>query len=483
MRAVIYTRVSKDKRNRASVEQQEDEARLAAAALGWTISRVFVDNDVSASRHSRKAREDHAALVEFIRAGGVDVLILWESSRGDRTLTTWSGLLDLCRDLGVKIHVVDHRRTYDLTVPRDWKTLADEGVNNAYSSEETRERILRDVRAQATKGRPHGRLLYGYRRVYDDAGHYVEQVEHPEQAAVVREAARRFRAGETLYAIAQDFQARGIPTPRPGMGWRPEQIPRLVNNPGYIAQRVHQGKVIGPADWPAILDESTYADCVARLNDPGRRTVRDNRAKHLLTGVSFCAHCDSRMFVQKAPRTQQGTVLTCRGGFCAAAKEGPVTEFVTAMVIARLSKPDFLELYAAPMQNSAGSAQGEAAELRARLNGFYESAATGGISPEGLAAIEARLLPQIEEAQRRALVVPVPAVLRDAAGPHAAQAWERLDLDQRRLVVRLLVEVRISRAGRGTRYFSHERLRESRWVGDVRTWGQIWAEASAGELS
>lgn len=481
--AVIYCRVSIDKKNRTSVDQQEAESREVAAEQGWRVDRVFTDNDRSASRHATKEREEYPALLEYLATADVGVLILWESSRGDRELERWAGLLNLCRRRGIRIHVVKDKTTYDLNVARQWKALAEDGVNNAYASEETRDRVLRDVRANAAKGKPHGKLLYGYRRIYDDRGNYLEQVEHPEQAAVVREAAARVRAGESLYSIAADFQARGIPTPRGGKGWRPEQIPRLVRNPGYVAKRVHQGEVVGDAAWPALLTDEVFADCVGRLSDPARRTVRENRAKHLLTGVTFCAHCPSRMFAQKAPRATDPThtSLTCKGGFCVAVKEQPVEDFVTDLVIARLSQPDFLDLYGAPGAGDAGRARKEEKELQDRLDGFYASAATPrGISPEALAAIEAQLLPQLADAKRRSTTAPVPAVLRDAAGPGAARWWKAASLDQRRQVVRLLVEVRVSRVGRGTRTFRPaERLPASRWVGDVRTWGEHWAEDAA----
>jgi site-specific DNA recombinase len=476
--AVIYARVSQDKSKRLkSVQQQEQEAREAASQHGWPVARVFRDNDRSASRYASKVREEYADLLAHLDTGDVGILILWESSRGGRELEGWAGLLNLCRRRGVRIHVVSHRRTYDLDNPRDWRTLAEDGVDSAYESEKTRERVLRDVRANAEKGRPHGKLLYGYRRVYDDRGGYIRQEPHPEQAPVVQEAAQRVRAGESMYAIARDFQARGIPTPRGGKGWRPEQIPRLVTNPGYVAKRVHQGAVIGDADWPALLSDEIYADCVSRLRDPARRTVRDNRAKHLLTGVTFCAHCDGRMFVQKAPRATDPTHtdLTCRSNFCTSVKERPVEEFVSNLVLARLSQPDFLDLYAVPGIDGAAVARRQAQELRARLDGFYASAAEGGISPAALASIEARLLPQIQDAENRSTAVAVPTVLRDAAGPQAAERWSRLSLDQRRTVVRLLVEVRVSRTGRGRRYFDPARLEQSRWVGDTRTWGEIWS--------
>ncbi|WP_250009120.1 recombinase family protein [Actinoplanes sp. M2I2] len=469
MRAAIYTRVSQDKRDKASVQQQEDEARLAAAALGWTVVEVFSDNDISASRHARKEREHHTALLAAIQAGTVDVVILWESSRGDRKLTTWSALLDLCRDRGVKIHVVDHRRTYDLTVPRDWKTLADEGVNNAYASEETRERILRDVRANAVAGRPHGKLAFGYTRRYDDRGNFVEQVEHPEQAEIVRECGRRVEAGESLYGIAQDLNRREVPAPRGGK-WLPLQIKRVVTNPRYVGQRVHRGVVVGDAVWPAILEENVYAECVRRMSDPRRHSTRDLSLKHLLSGI-MVAPCGGRTRVLK---NRGYWSYICHQDYCVSVRTTKVEEFVTDQVIERLEQPDVMRGLAARSDQAVAGASGQADELQRRLDGFVDAAARGELTPAALARIEQRLLPEIEDAKRLAQVAPLPKLIRDVAGPGARERWGRLTIGQRREVIDKVAEIRVAASRKGVR-FSFHRLAPSRWRGDEQTWGDHWA--------
>ncbi|MCY1141706.1 recombinase family protein [Actinoplanes sp. Pm04-4] len=476
--AVIYARVSADdQRQRRSVGQQEQECRDVAADADWTVDQVFTDNDRSASRYARKVREAHAELLAYLATADVQVLILWEPSRGDRELESWAGLLNLCRRRGIRIHIAMHRRTYDLDQARDWRTLAEDGVDSAYESEKTRERIMRHVRDNAMQGRPHGKLRYGFRRVYDDRGAFVAQVHHEEQAAIIREAARRVSAGEALYGIAQDLNDRGVPAPR-GATWQPTQIKRLVTDPAYIGQRVHQGRVVGPAVWDAILDEQTHAECVARLTDPARRTQHDTAIRHLLSGVMTCAECGSRMRVQK---NRGYLAYLCVDKFCTSVETTKVEGFITDMVLARLSRPDAHELFAARRDDGTADARTEAAELRTRLDGFYAAAATGGLSPAGLAAIEARLLPQIEDADRRSVVVPVPSLLRDTAGPDAAARWDRMTMVQRRELLRLVVVPKVAKGRKGQRGpIDPMRLGASRWVGDDRTWAEIWAADNNG---
>ncbi|MFG2067737.1 recombinase family protein [Micromonospora tulbaghiae] len=475
LRAVIYARVSDDdKKQRRSVGEQEQECQQGAADHGWTVAEVFVDNDRSASRYARKTREAYVKLLDYLATARVDVLILWESSRGGRELEGWAALLNLCRRRGVRIHVVTHRRTYDLENPRDWRTLAEDGVDSAYESEKTRERILRSVRAKAASGKPHGKLLYGYRRTYDDRGNFIAQVPRDEEAAVVREAAQRVADGASCYSIAQDFNGRGIPTPRGGeQGWSLSQIKRMVINPGYIAQRVHNGKIVGPADWPALLDEQTFSVCVARLTDEKRKTMRDTSVKHLLTGIVACQKCGGRMRVQKN-RTHYAYM--CKPNFCVSIKQSLLEDFITALVVERLSRPDALDLLS-PLDTDerAVRAAKEAAEKRAQLDGWYDAAADGDLSPAGLAHIERKLLAEIEAAEEQARTVAVPPMVRRLVGSGAEAGWRDLDVAQRREVVSLLMDIRLGPTQRGARRFDPGRLGASRWRGDTKTWAEHWA--------
>jgi hypothetical protein len=78
---------------------------------------------------------------------------------------------------------------------------------------------LSEQRAQHAKaGRAHGPLGYGYDQ---------DQRIVPDEAAVVREVATRLIDGDTLYSIAVDLNARGVPTPGDGR-WDARRVQRVV---------------------------------------------------------------------------------------------------------------------------------------------------------------------------------------------------------------------------------------------------------------
>ncbi len=448
----IYTRVSLDSRGTArSVQEQESECRAWAEREGWEVLGVWCDNDVSASRFSRKARPQWQALTERLERGGVDVLLVWEPSRATRDRRVWATLAALCEERGIKLG--SNGRLYDLDDPEDAFQLDLHFSLATRESGTTRKRVQRATRSSAAAGRPHGKVPYGYRREYREGRNgpqLAAQVVHDEQAAVIREAARRVMSGEALYAVANDLNERGVPAPR-GARWDPTQIRRLCVSPTYIAKRTHKGQVVAEGTWPAILDERTHYACVTRLTDPKRRTNEGRGARHVLSGLARCGVCGGSMVLQK---NRGFLAYLCREGFHVSRKQEHVDDFVSAVVVARLARPDLLELLAADSgDDGASAAATEAAEKQVRLDGFYDAAAAGELTPAALARIEAKLLPEIESARRRAVRVAPSPLLLEVTGTDAERRWAGLSLEQRREVIDLLCEVRILPVGRGRRTF------------------------------
>ena len=78
--ALIYCRVSADRRNGRSVAEQEAECRAECERQGWNVVDVLTDNDRSASRHARKSRPAWDRVKQRVASGDVDVLVTWEAS-------------------------------------------------------------------------------------------------------------------------------------------------------------------------------------------------------------------------------------------------------------------------------------------------------------------------------------------------------------------------------------------------------------------
>lgn len=487
-----YLRVSKDPRGTGkSPDQQHHENVRSFEQQGWALhpSAPYRDTDRSASRYAKRHREDFGRLISDLEenAFDADVLAIWESSRGSRRVGEWVDLIDLCKEREVRIWVTTHGRLYDPANARDRRTLLEDAVDAEYESDKTSERIRRNVRAAAEAGRPHGKNVYGYQRVYDVKTRELLRVdEHPEQAAIVREAARRVLAGESFYAIAKDFNLRVIPPRRPtrvehrkNYGWTPPAVKQMLTMPAYAGKRQHQGKIVSEALWPALIEPEAWQKLQSVISPQDRKRANDWPAKHLLSGIALCGVCGAPMRLGKQnagtkkvdpsgasiPRDVYGAYV-CSGipgrpgpdgrkGFHVAMRQEHLEQIVTEVLLARLERPDFL----ATIGDRGDAANSERDALLAEIAGYQ--AYLDKVREEAAALLrfdilldqEARIEPKIRAAQAKLekLSEIDPFVLALLSGGAIRMEWSSLKLAEQRRMVRAVMAPRVNRIGKGWR--------------------------------
>lgn len=445
LRAFIYARVSKDPRHReTSIRDQMTDNHRTCEDNGWTVAGVFKDPDRSASRHAKRNRPEWEEMLRRATAGECDVIVFWESARAYRSLDVFVELRRLCVDRGILLCYDGD--VFDISKPIDWKRLTRDALDAEEEAEKIRNRVLRTTRLSAERGAIHGKIPYGFRRMYDSAtGDLLGQVEEAESAEVVREAAKRIAAGQTTYRIAKDLRERGVPAPRNGpRGWDPQVVKQVVLNPAVIGKRVHDKKIVGDAVWDPILDELTYNKCKRILTNPARRTQRDSAIKHLLSGIAI-GPCGG---VLRMRRNRGQQCYTCVIDFCASMEITKLDLYVEAAFLQYVSRPEFV----ATLQPSSSEdemireAVALAEELQAELEEARALVGKRQLSVASLAIVEQELLPQIEEAQQRMQPAFVHPVLSELAGPSAREVWAELDLNQKRAALRALGTIRLNRA-------------------------------------
>lgn len=486
LRTAIYTRVSRDMRDTGrSVAEQEAECRTwVANEPAWKLvgKQVWCDNDLSASQYARKERPDWEELLDEIEAGHIDLLVIWEPARATRDRGVWATLAGLCEENNVRIGASG--RVYDLQDPEDAFQLDLFFSLAARESRVTRKRVKRSQRSQAALGRPHGRLLYGYRREYNKLTGALDRqipdtvprtafawkcaervvfipIETYTRAGIILEVADRFLQSETCMAVAKDLNMRGIPTPRHGKhGWHGGTVKDMVINPGYLGLRVFNGAVVGDADWPAILSPEVHYSLVAKFSDPARRLSHDTAIVHPLSGLLRCGVCGTALrpfpvsgkisYTCTTPKKMDGDK-----GYHLGRRAYRLHAMVEGLIAQRLSQPDALESFARDDKEAAQLRRilDELATKRARLQEHYDLAAAGELSAMALAAVERRLLPEITTAERRARQVRLLPVLTDLIRPtpeQVAVAWRGLELSQQRDVIRaLFTSIVVHRIGKG----------------------------------
>jgi site-specific DNA recombinase len=424
-RAAIYARISQDREGAGlGVERQEQDCRDLADRLGWTVTAVFTDNDVSA--YTGKRRKGFEAYI------------------------------DLCRPLDVPTHTV-WAGVYDLTTPTGRAVARTVGAWARFEGEHKSERTKRQQRQAAEDGKwLGGPYPFGW-NVHDDVTAELDPVGAP----AIQAACQVLLGGGTLTAICRDWNTRGIRTTRGGT-WTTtaiRQVLRRSRNAGIVTLN---GAEIAASKWPAIVDADTYRAVRAILDNPARRTASTNRAKYLLSGIALCGREDcghpmisSSVRVQKSsPRSPGNMTYLYRcsnrtseaGPIHASRKIAETDEYVTLAVQGWLNRREAREALQPRAAADSSELHSRAETLRHRRDEAGQLFATGQISGAQLAAISVDVQRQLDEIDARLAGGAADAAIAGlfTAGTSApGDRWAGWDLDRRRAVLRQIVTVTI----------------------------------------
>ena len=471
MRAGMYERVStgiRDTELSRSVDQQNREGEVAAREREWRIADRYPDPGLSASRYARRARPEWERLRADVRADRLDIVVMWESSRGSRTLGDWVGFLDDCRDHGVQIYVTKDESLYDLRKWKDYRELAGEGIENAGESERTSVRARRGIADAAERGEPYGRIPYGYARRYEHdpahpKGRRPIQYPDPAESPVAAEIITRLAENDSLTGIIRDLSARGI-TRRDGKPWAHSSIARMVlEGVVYIGKRRHNGGELLDGNWPPLVDEGTYWSAVAVLRDPARRTnagtrggIRPGAARWLLSYIATCDECGAGLGVVTNRRRNgipepQYRCTHSQSTHCYAPVEW-MDWLVGEAIVRWCAHPLVYEVLTASDEAAVSAARAHGAEERRRLAEFEAQAIAGALSATAYARIASGIEARIATLDARASAVTVPAELRGMVGARArdiAARWLDMPLTAQRSVVRKVAAPTLRPTGRG----------------------------------
>jgi site-specific DNA recombinase len=492
-----YLRVSEDhsKRARSITEQDADLAR-DCEDHGWRMGPAYAGPSRGASRQSRDKRPDFDTLISDLDSGRFAgrVLLLWTLSRGSRRVREWVDLIELCEARDVFIWAHAEARLFDPGNPRDRRDLIKAAADSEAEVSITAEQIQRASRANAEDGRPHGRIPWGYRRVYDpQTRQLVAQEEEEAEAAMVRELFDRLLAGHSLRSIAADFKARGERgepgfRTRSGSLWWPQSLRHVALNPTCAGMRVLGGRgdsgsrvelsQLREGTWPALVELSDWLKVHRMLCDPARVSPprRPGRARYLLSRIARCGVCGEVLGVRYRGDEPQ---YYCQTRGCVSIPMTMLDPYAEKMILEHLARPEVIasmrasetaadeELNAVVNELSEKRALHE--ELALQLAGLSETK----ISIELAAKTERLVNAQIGQLEARYVELTTPSELRDLMTPGAtvAERWKQAPISTRRRVAALVLtpesslgELRLLRApvrGRGAanRYTVRDRVR------------------------
>ncbi len=463
MRAAIYARISEDRNGEAlGVGRQVEDCRALADRLGYTVVETFIDNDLGASTRSRKARPQFDELMRRAEAGEFGAILFYSTSRLTRRPMEYERLIRLVEHQKVHLGSVMSGQV-DLTTADGRAMARTLAAWDAAEAERTGERVARAALQRAELGKNHGgRRPFGYTK----DGLHLDPVE----SAELRRAYASILAGVPLGAIARDLNARGVGTVN-GRPWMPGTVRGMLLRPRSAGLSEHRGEIVGRAQWPPIVTEDVWRGAIALLTDPARRTSTGNRATYLLSGLARCGKCGEPMTSGGVKRSNTGTagyrrIYKCRVGYCVGRRQDWIDEFVTGVVIERLSRPDAVDLLLDTDRPDTVALRAEAQAVRAQLDEVATMYAAGHVTAAQLRTASDALrgrLTDLETAQGHASRVPILADVVNAADVQGA--WDRLPLARRRAVVDCLMTVVLHPGGGGCRTFDRDKV-EIVWKSD-----------------
>lgn len=492
--AVTYGRQSLGKD--VSIEEQLELGRKRCAAEEWRFLGQYSDR-ISASRHESRVRDDWERLLRGLSRPEVRIMWLWESSRGDRKLSTWASMLELCRDNHVRIYVETHGRLYDMDNARDWRTLAEDGVDNAYESEKTSTRTKRSAESRASKGRPHAAASYGYVNLHDErTGDFTERAIMEGEAANMRELFTRIKRGHSLRAIERDWKERGIrtrtPEPckdnctkphrnnggnhvapgTPGVPFTSAYLRYLALTPAYAGIRVHLTKAQRKADpfslegavdgqWEPIVKKEDFFAVREILTDPSRKVTRAGRAVHLLTvsTAARCDVCDGALSIT-CHHTGGEWMYFCQQSGHVRVLESELDQIAETAIIEYLSAPENYSAFTKPADSEElARVRGQLAQVRAQQTELATAITKLGKSVAWALAADQEFTQQIAALEAREREITAPGALQGLIEPgkDVARRWRAAPLSARRQVTSIVLSpgrrgvLKVTRGPRGHR--------------------------------
>lgn len=445
--AAIYARISKDREGAGlGVERQEQDCRALAERLGWDVTAVHADNDLSA--YSGKPRPGYEALIADLKAGRADAVLAWHTDRLHRSPVELEAFIAVCEEQGVAVQTVQAGEV-DLSTPSGRAVARTLG---AWARHEVEHMVARQRRAKEQAAAA-GKFRGGARPFgYESDGVTVR----PSEAAVVRDMTERILAGESLHSLVRELNRREVRSSL-GREWTTRTLRAVLlraRNAGFVE---HNGEVVADAEWPAIVDPAQWRNVCRLLLDKDRQTPWTKGDRWLGSGLFLCGVCNDGTTMLSA-RTRSKTTgnhktpaYRCRAGSHLTRIAEPVDDFIAELVIRRLSRPDARLLLAPedrrPDLETLHARRADLAARETELAGlFAEGVITGPQLAEGTRSIRA----QVETLDAQIGAATTVSPLNGFANAEDIElAWKAAPVSRRKAVIKALMTVTLLPAAKG----------------------------------
>ena len=378
-RIVLYGRHSTAMQTATSSIDQTESCMKLVAYVGGAVMATYHDPEQSGYRRDRPGLRK---LLADIESGTVDLIVCEALDRLARDAEDVAWLGKKLAYHRVQLHTVSEGHVDEIK-------FAVAGLLGAIFLKHLIDKTLRGMEAAVLAGRCAGGRSYGYKRVIrlDDRGERVRGLLEVDkaQAAIVERIFTEFAAGASSIQIATRLNADGVPGPRGGQ-WNastvrgdPKKATGILNNPLYVGRlvwgrrqwrrnpdsekRERRYRLREHSEWIEvavpdlrIVDDAQWSAVQTQIEQRSRPSkdvpiARQNRRKHLLSGLIRCSCCGSgytisgKDYYRCAGQKERGTCSNT-----VSVRKGPLETATLSILQHQLLTEDHARLFAEEFQ-------------------------------------------------------------------------------------------------------------------------------------
>ena len=270
------------------------------------------------------------------------------------------------------------------------------------------------------------------------------------ESEMLLQAAKSVDQGKAVWAIAEQWTQRGVPTVQGGGRWDAGVLRRILANPRMVGKREYEGKLIEIEYMPPILPEELWRRVRRKLESPPKRGRGESRE---LTNTALCGICDlplvsgsdraGPIYLCKKRPSQRGA---CGGVVILVSNlDAKVDEEIVASLNDKQRAQALLDQHRLETSEMAAIdaryAELEDSKLALERAAFNPPQGVKKLPTERYRELRAEIEREQETLQRRRIVNRDAQPLREALNQEwTAEEWGSRTLEWRRAVIRLVVE-------------------------------------------
>lgn len=315
----LYIRVSTEHQVKEgySVAAQKNNLTKFALNQGWKIFDIYADEGISGK--NIKDRPEVKRMIEDIKKGKIDVVVLYKFDRLTRDSRDTEDIILLVEEYGIEVFTLSGG-IVDVSTATGRFSVRINGAVAQLEREQTIERVKVAFRQKVDEGYTLASsiICYGYER----KKHEKEQIINQEEAKVVKRIFNLYLQDKNFSQICTILNSEKIPTKLSGKIvkkrnsneqyvinsiWKPKNIRLILTNPTYIGKvRYHIGKkdyLVVDGKHESIISNDIWYKVQNKINKI-KKIYKTNISKDdaYYCGILICGFCGEKMTTSRSTK-------------------------------------------------------------------------------------------------------------------------------------------------------------------------------------